>query len=839
MFALGAGVATGFVLTYLQDMPHVRDLENFRPMESSYVYAADGSLLHEFAAERRIFIPYAEIPRPFIEAVIATEDSRFFEHWGVDFAGIGRALIRNLRARSIVEGGSTITQQLAKVLFLTREQTLRRKVQDIVLAFQIERRYSKERILELYANQVYMGSGVYGLEAAAGYYFGKEAKELAICETAMLAGLIRNPGRYNPFKHPERASARKRIVLRRMVSEDYLTPEEAERIAKESLSLRKRAPQVTAVDYFVEEVRKTLARRFSAEEIFGGGMRIRTTLDPELQRWAEEALHEGLRSLDKKFGVYRGPEENVLAEPLELDAYEDPSWKAFSPLKRGGGVELKEGDIVRALVLDAARSRVALRVGEREGTLDRFGAAWAKTRDFQKILKRGDIILVRVESISKDGALQAALEQDPEVQGAFLALDPAVGAVRAMVGGYRFEESQFNRALQARRQTGSAFKPIIYASAFEQGYTPSDVLLDEPTVFFDRGSGVPYFPENHERDFKGITTLRRALELSRNVVTVRLLNRIGIHRLIDAAKRFGFRGPFQPYPSLALGASEATLEEMVSAFASFANGGTRAAPHWITRIESPISGEMEEFFPRFSRVISPEVAYVMAQVLRGVVLRGTAYRASGLRGEVAGKTGTTNAYTDAWFVGFTPDLAAGMWVGYDTKRSMGRGMVGARVALPIWMEFMKKVLARSDEPSQLKRPPRVVRVPVDPKTGLRATLESRCTDIFLETFVEGTEPQKICSESAHRLLELSWKEQRRAVLSGEAPFFAKALLLQAPHAGETLRFFHVLQGEEEEEKEEEEKEEDSKREEEIRREINRVRSRLFAGIPVAVEAVVQ
>jgi penicillin-binding protein 1A len=504
-------------------------------------------------------------------------------------------------------------------------------------------------------------------------------------------------------------------------------------------------------------------------------------------------------------------------------------------------LELKEGAIVRALVLDVASGRVVLRVWEREGTLDRSGAAWTKTRDFRKMLKRGDIILVRVESFSKDGAFRTALEQDPEVQGAFLALDPAAGAVRAMVGGYRFEESQFNRALQARRQTGSAFKPVIYASAFEQGYTPSDVLLDEPTVFFDRGSGVPYFPENHERDFKGITTLRRALELSRNVVTVRLLNRVGIRRLIDAAKRFGFRGPFHPYPSLALGASEGTLEEMVAAFASFANGGARAAPHWITRIESPISGETEEFFPRFNRVVPPEVAYVMAQVLRGVVLRGTAYRASALRGEVAGKTGTTNDYTDAWFVGFTPDLAAGVWVGYDTKRSMGRGMVGAQAALPIWIEFMKKVLARSDEPSQLKRPPRVVRVPVDPKTGLRATLESRCANIFLETFVEGTEPQKICSESAHRLLELSWKEQRRAVLSGESPFFAKALSLQAPHASETLRFFHALQGEEEEEKEEEEKEneEASKREEEIRREINRVRSRLFAGIPVAVEAVVQ
>jgi penicillin-binding protein 1A len=761
--AVLGGVLTGWLLTHFQDMPEVRKLETFRAAESSRVYAGDGSLIYDFAEQHRILLSYGDIPPFFLDALIATEDSRFYDHWGVDIIGIARALVRNVMAGGVVQGGSSLTQQLAKVLFLTPERTISRKVKEAVLTLQIEMRYSKQRILELYTNQIYLGHGVYGLEAAADYYFGRHAGELSSAELAMLVGLIKNPGRYDPLRYPDRAYQRMETVLNRMVAEGRIDQPEAECIAWEPIVLRD-TPRVKGGEaplgsYFVEEAGKVLRRRYSSAMLYGGGLEVRTTLDPEIQKWAEEALDDGLRRLDKQKTRYRGPAARV----PDADAYYDVSW----------GREIEEGAVARAVVKGITPAKAVLRIASRQAELTPSGASWARLKDFSKTFRRGDVIEVRIEKLDKDGNItKVSLEQPPELQGAVLALRPSTGAVVAMVGGYSFSESKFNRAVQARRQPGSAIKPFIYAAAFERGFTPADAVMDEPTVFFDAASGYPYLPENYEHDHEGLVTLRHALQKSRNVPTVRLLNRIGIAAAVEETRRFGFKGHVSPYLSMALGANEVTLEELVSAYSALANGGVRARPYFLESVKSASAGTLEAHEPVFEPVMNPEAAYVLAQVLRGVIQRGTAARYAGLPGDVCGKTGTTNDYTDAWFVGFAPDLALGVWVGYDKKVSMGPGMVGATAALPIWAEVMQRYLQKFEAPPQMPRPERVVKIAVDRKTGLRATLSSSCPDedIIFESFIEGTEPAGSCSEAAHQFLTLEWRRQQALMASSESLF---------------------------------------------------------------------
>lgn len=655
LVAAAFGGTTGYFVRL--DMPDLRALEDFAPPEMTRILARDGSEIASHAAERRLSLGAGEIPDSFRRALIASEDSRFEEHTGIDPIGGMRALASVIRHGRFTQGASTLTMQLAGNLFLDRSQrTLRRKLQEALLAMEIERRFSKQEILRMYANQVYFGHGVYGLEAAARHYFGKPARSLALPEAAMLVGLLPRPTHYSPFRDPALAVRRRNHVLERMVAEGHLTADEATRLAAEPMVLApRRSTKPRLAPYFNEAVRRSLHEEYGSGALYRGGMVVETTLDPRLQRIAERAVDSGIRRLER----------------------------------RGQG-----------------------------------------------------------------GA---------EVQAALVAIDPVRGEVLALVGGRDFSRSEFDRATQARRQTGSLFKPFVYAAALERGWTLADTLLDEPTVFLDRSNPVPYQPENFDRRYHGTLTLRAALERSVNIVTVKLLQRIGCEPVIDMARRLGVRGRLRPYPSLALGVFELTLLEMTSAYGAFANRGLLIEPHWIERVLDSGGRTIHRARPRVTEAVSPQVAYLMNRALSGVIRNGTGRAVGAVLGHaLAGKTGTTDDYTDAWFVGYSPTLVAGVWVGLDEPRSLGEDETGARAALPIWVEFMKHALdGVPDLPFPV--PPDITAVPIDPRTGRRWNGPAGCHADFVEVFVRGTEPTRFCSRGEHRRLSLPYPLQRYAL----------------------------------------------------------------------------
>ena len=726
------GTASGVLFAYADDLPQISALDDYRPSTITRLLARDGQTIGEFATERREVIGYDEIAPALRNAIIATEDAGFNQHFGLSVSRIVITALKDVFTGQRA-GASTITQQLARDLFLRQymreggafERSLERKVKEWIVAIQIEKRYTKPDILRLYANQIYLGHGAYGVEAAAHLYFDKPAKDLAPEEAATIAAIIQAPERLSPFVDGRRALMRRNYVLQRMEEEGYLSADESRAAQERALVLQGQPTQERSIaPYFVEDIRKTLEQKYGAKALYEAGLQVQTTLDADLQAAANEALDRGLRRIDKRRSGFRRPARNVVAEGQALDRFTAERWSR----------PILAGDIVPAVVMAVpargATGTARLRLGTRELDLPPSAFAWTRRTSPADLFKVGDLIDVEVRTIKNGGPETLALEQAPVIEGALLAVDNRTGQVRAMVGGYSFARSQFNRATQARRQMGSAFKPIIYTAAIDRGFTPVSVFIDEPVSYTAGPNQPPYQPLNYDRKFEGPVTLRRALEQSRNIPAVKAMLEIGPEQAVAYAVRFGFPEKMSPYLSLALGAAEATLVEVTSAYSAFPNQGVRMAPYSVTAIADREGNILEENRPEPHEAVRADTAFVMTNLLRGVVQRGTAAAAASLDWPLAGKTGTMDEYTDAWFVGFDPNITVGVWVGYDEKKPLGNGETGAAAALPIWIDFMKAYI---DTRADRKNPPRF-----DPPGNIVfVTLDSGMT----EAFINGTQPQ--------------------------------------------------------------------------------------------------
>jgi len=728
--AILGGALLGVFFAFESDLPQVTSLEDFQPNIITQVFAADGSVLGEFAIEKRVVVEFRDIPPVLRNAIVAVEDADFWKHIGINPWRIPGAALANLRSGRRGQGFSTLTMQLTRLLFLTPEKTYERKIKEGILAFQIEKNFTKEEILTLYCNQIYFGHGNYGVEAASRFFFNKSMKDLTLPEAALLAGVPQNAPRLSPVNHPDRALARRNHVLDRMAEEKYVGREEAEAAKQEPLGLHLRKDPPSIAPYFLEEVRKYLEKEYGSQRIYQGGLRVYTTLDPGMQQAAVRALREGLRRLDRRARGFVKPEASLLAdgllpEPLHLDEWDWP---------------FAAGDVVRGVVIASDGATAVVQIGDYRARLSPADLAWTRRTSVSDVLPRGVVAPFRI--VSLDGERREAkvqLEQEPKVEGALLALDVRSGAVRAMVGGYDFEKSKFNRATQAMRQVGSAFKPVVYAAAIETlGWTPSTILVDAPLSYPNPWNKTTWTPQNYDGAYMGPIPLRRAVEQSRNIPAVKTLQAVGVEKGIEYARKLGLAGEFPPFLPIALGAGEATLLEMVGAYATFANQGLRMKPFLIERITDREGNAVEQTTPRATDALRADTAFIMTSLLRGVVERGTAARARRLGRPIAGKTGTTNEFTDAWFVGYEPSLAAGVWVGFDEKKdSLGRGETGADAALPIWMDFWAAVTA--DRPVEDHPiPGNIVFVPVDEmgRPGAPGAVGVR-----MEAFVAGTEPR--------------------------------------------------------------------------------------------------
>lgn len=760
--ALGAGL--GLFMGAARNLPDVAELERIQPKLITTLYADDGTVVKEFAEERRVVIPYAKLPELLKKAIIATEDPRFYRHRGVDLRGILRAVKQNLRiGRSgRLEGGSTITQQLAREYFLYPQQLLSRKLKEWLLALRIEKRYSKDQILEMYCNKFFLGHGAAGVEAAANLFFGRSIGDLALEEIAVIAGIFRGPSLYSPYNNPAGTLRRRNHVLARMAEEGFITAAQAEAArAKPMTVLPLRRDESDFGGYFFEEVRKHLEKTYGANALYRSGLKVYTTLNPRYQEIAEKAVTAGLRAMDKKKG-WRKDKRNLVAEgTADLDKVWLPSWRVPN---------LAPGDFVEGVVLTAAPKEATLRIKGYTARLTNAGIQWTKAGALDTLIKRGDVVLAAVKSVDEEKkTAEAVLDQEPQVEGAFMAVDPLTGQVKAMVGGYSFRRSQFNRATQALRQTGSTIKPVIYTAAIENGFTPATIVQDWPHNFVDKWTGEPWTPPNYDGKYKGAVTVRRGLEESRNVVTAKILDSISPQVGVQYCRKFGITSTVYPYLSLALGSFEVTLQEMVSVFSTFPNKGVRITPYLISRVEDRDGNVLEEARVESDEVLSPQVAYIMTSMLHGVCSPGgTAWPVAGMDKPFGGKTGTTNKFTDAWFIGFSPSLCAGVWIGYDTQISLGNRQSGAVAALPIWKDFFQAVIddekKRAEEAGvevaveEFEIPPNLTFAEVDRKTGLLAT--PFCLFPFREVFLPGSEPVRFCSHQDH-LMTLNYYSVER------------------------------------------------------------------------------
>ena len=675
--SIALGAACGLLFVYASDLPEIRALETYRPNVVTEIYADDGQLVGSFALQRRILMTYEQTPKVLYNAVTAIEDQHFEEHWGIDFPRIAGAAYRNLAKRRITGGASTISMQLAGNLFLDRsDRSFRRKMQEMLLALQIERRYTKPQIFTMYANQVYLAHGNYGFAAAAEFYFGKPVTDLRLQEAALLAGMVNGP-KYSPLVNPEGALARRNLVLHRMEDEGKISSSEEAAARKTPLGLHIQYPRNDLAPYFFEEIRKYLETTYGTEAVHERGLRVYTTLNIKMQRAANQSVRDGLHSYDRRHG-WRGDLPNILRDNLgTLAAYEDEDWRH----------PIEKGSYVTGLVLSVEEKNATIKIGPYRAILSPSDFSWTGRKKPADLLKVGDLAQFSIQEL-RETTVRVQLEQQPAPQAAMLAIDNPTGEIKAMVGGYSFEDSKFNRATQAFRQVGSSFKVYVYADALEKGATPFDTILDAP--FTTVSGGQAYSPRNYDEKFEGTITLRRALAGSRNVPAVKLAEKIGISSVVDVTRRFGITTPLPPYLPLALGAADMKLLEHVSAFTVFPNDGIRIDPHMIRRVTSYEGALLEEAHPEVHDVLSPDVARTMTAMLEEVIQFGTGIQARSLGRPAAGKTGTTQDYTDAWFIGFTPQITSGVWVGFDDKQiSLGKKETGARAALPIWLEFMQ------------------------------------------------------------------------------------------------------------------------------------------------------
>ena len=682
----GVGIIAGLVFVYSLDLPKVRELEDYRPDVMTQLYSDDGTVIGNFALERRVMVNYNQIPPVLKDAILSIEDRHFESHWGVDVIRIVRAGLTDIFEWRKTQGASTLTQQVSRILFLSPEKSWRRKFQEMLLSIQIERRYTKPQIFTMYVNLVSLGHGNYGFEAASQYFFGKHMSELTLPEAALLAGLPRTPTGYSPILHPDRAKERRNLVLAAMLENHKITEAQFQQAKATPLGLNLQRWNNNTAPYFVEEVREFLEKKYGPEAVQEKGLRVYTTINLQLQAIAEKALRQGLHDDDKKRG-WRGPEDNILKTPVvlpdgttaTLETYSNDDWKKV----------LEAGNWVHGLVMDVKPKGAQVRFGEITTLITPADFAWTKKATPEEIFKPGDVDLFLIKE-AKGKTVHASLDQKPDAQGAMVAIDNATGAVKAMVGGYDYEDSKFNRAVQAERQVGSSFKVYVYAQALMDGMSPFNTIVDSP-ISFPSSSGV-WAPHNYDNKFEGTITLLHALAESRNVPAVRLLAKVGVDKVIRLCRKFGITSRLVPNLPLALGASDLTLLEHTSAFTTFPDDGVHIAPRMVLRVTNYDGRVIDDFTPEITDVLPAPIARLEVSMLREVINSGTGVRAKALKRPIAGKTGTTNDFTDAWFMGFSPSLTAGVWVGFDDHRTLGPKEEGAKVALPIWMNFMGDAL---------------------------------------------------------------------------------------------------------------------------------------------------
>jgi penicillin-binding protein 1A len=681
------GATAGLLLVYSTDLPQVEELERYRPSSITELYDDHGRIIGSFALQRRVVASYDDYPQVLRDALISIEDKDFYRHWGINVWRIAGAAYRDMESGGKVQGASTLTMQLARNLFLSPDRSFHRKIQEALLAIQIERRFTKPQIFTLYANQIFLGHGVYGFEAASEYYFSKPAKQLTLDEAALLAGLPKAPGYYSPITHPDRSMKRRNLVINSMLEDGKITAAQANQARNLPLQLKLQHDPNSIAPYFVEEIRRYLENKYGSDQVHEGGLRVYTSLNMDLQKAAYQDVLDGLAAYERRHG-WKGHLENVLSKDITVANYEHPDWEE----------EPEANGYEHALVTSVSPGSASVKFGRYVATLSPADAIWTQHK-LPDLFKVGDIVYVKVASLTP---LRVSLEQDSGAQGALICLDNATGEIKAMVGGRDFSESKFNRATQALRQVGSSFKPYVYTAAIDQGAKPDDTILDAP-VSFQTASG-PYTPHNYDEKFEGTITLRRALAQSRNIPALKLADSIGIKTVIEYAHRFGVTSNIPAYLPVALGSAEITLIEQTAAYSVFPDDGVRITPRYITKVADYEGRVLEEDFPDVKDVVSARTARIMTSLLEGVVQHGTAIAAASLKYPLGGKTGTTNDFTDAWFVGFSPSTTAGVWIGYDEKKSLGAKETGARAALPIWIDFMKVALAGKD-PGEFEPPP--------------------------------------------------------------------------------------------------------------------------------------
>jgi penicillin-binding protein 1A len=676
------GATAGLLLVYTTNLPQVEALEAYRPSSITELYDDHGRIIGSFALQRRVVAGYDDFAPVLRDALVSIEDKDFYRHSGINFWRIVGAAYRDIESGGRVQGASTLTMQLARNLFLSPDRSFHRKVQEAMLAIQIERRFTKPQIFTLYANQIFLGHGVYGFEAASEFYFNKPARKLTLEEAALLAGLPKGPGVYSPINHPDRALKRRNLVINAMLEDGKITTTQAADARSLPLALHLQNDPNSLAPYFVEEIRRYLETKYGADQVHEGGLKVYTSLDVDLQKIANHALLDGLAAYERRHG-WKGHLENILAEGNAIDKYQHPDWDE----------ELQVNGYVHALVTSSGIGIATVKFGRYSAALGQADVAWTQGK-MQNLLRVGDIAYVKILALYPNGAARVSLEQDSGAQGALVAIDNATGGIKALVGGKNFNESKFDRATQALRQVGSSFKPYVYTTAIDLGAGPDDTILDEP-VTFETGSG-PYSPHNYDEKFEGIITLRRALAQSRNIPALKLASKVGIKTVIEYAERFGITARLPPYLPVALGSGEITLMEQTSAYSVFPNDGVRVTPRYITKVTDYEGRVLEEDYPEVKDVISARTARIMTAMLHEVVLHGTAVAAAKMPFPIGGKTGTTNNFTDAWFVGFSPAMTCGVWVGFDEKRTLGAKETGAHAALPIWMTFMNAAMAGKD-----------------------------------------------------------------------------------------------------------------------------------------------
>ena len=730
------GTLSGVLFAYSDDLPQISALDNYQANTITSLFARDGQVIGEFAIERRVVIEYDDLAPVLRQAILASEDADFEQHFGLSASRIIITAVKDVLYGQRA-GASTITQQVARMLFLSDymrggvfERSFERKIKEAVVAVQLEKRFTKREIFTFYANHVTMGHGAYGVEAGAQLYFGKPARDLTLEEAATIAAIVQTPARLSPFVNPDQALARRNnYVLQRMADEGFISRGEAEAASARPLVVRGQpTPNRSIAPYFGEEIRKAIEQKYGADALYQAGLRVQTTLDGPLQEAANRAIDLGLRRIDKRRNGYRKPERNVVAEGRAVNRFTTARWAQ----------PMRAGDVVPAVVVAVpprGGGAARIRVGPHELELPATAFAWTKRASAADLFRVGDLIEVEIRTERGGAPADVALEQAPLLEGALVAIDNRSGEIRAMVGGFSFDRSKFNRATQARRQLGSVFKPIVYTTAIDRGFTPVSIFVDEPVSFEAGPNQPPYAPMNYDRTFAGPVTLRRALEQSRNIPAVKAMLEVGPQQVVDYAARFGLQGNFQPYLSLALGAAEATLVDATAAYSVFPNQGVRMTPYAVVTIADREGNILEQNRPQAHEAVRADTAFVMTNLLRGVIQRGTGAAAAALDWPLAGKTGTVDDYTDTWFIGFDPNITVGVWVGYDEKKPIGgssNGETGATAALPIWIDFMRAYIdARGDR----KNPPSFDA----PGNIAFVTLDSGIT----EAFINGTQPQHI------------------------------------------------------------------------------------------------